>query len=115
MYILLYICTAAIMFTSGKAGCTKLLQMRCKGCTTGRYLYTEKRWRVYGRYLEPCWNPVYEYCVGQDVYKVEAEVMSPTDKLDDGSVEVKYLPSDPEVCFINGLRGRICRQKKKSV
>lgn len=112
MYILLYVCTAVIMFFTGKEGCTKLLQMRCKGRTAGRYLYPEKRLRVIGRYAEPCWNPVYEYCVGQVVYTVEAEVMSSTDRLDDSSVEVKYLPSDPEICFINDMRGRIRGRKK---
>lgn len=115
MYILLYVCTAIIMFSSGKAGCTLLMQMRCKGRATGRYLYTEKRYRVFGRYVEPCWNPVYEYCVGQVVYKVEAEVMSPTDRIEDSSVEVKYFPSDPEICFINGLRGRIRGRNSKIV
>jgi hypothetical protein len=112
MYVLLYVCTAAVMFSSGKAGYTKLLQMRCKGCAVGHYLYPEKRLRVIGRYAEPCWNPVYEYTVGKTVYRVEAEVMSPTDRIDEGDVEVKYLPSDPEICFINGQRGRIRSRKK---
>ena len=114
MYILLYVCAAAVMFTSGKAGYTRFLQMRCKGTVTGHYLYLEKRLRVIGRYVEPCWNPVYEYRVGKTVYKTEVELMSKTDKIDAVDVEVKYLPSDPEVCFVNGLRGRIRGRKKET-
>ena len=115
MYILLYVCAAAIMFSSGKAGYTIFLQMRCKGTVAGRYLYLEKRLRVFGRYVEPCWNPVYEYCVGKTVYKIEVELMSKTDKIDAVDVDVKYLPSEPEVCFVNGIRGIIRGRKKKSI
>ena len=115
MYILLYVCAAAIMFSSGKAGYTKFLQMRCKGTVTGHFLYLEKRLRVFGRYVEPCWNPVYEYHVDKTVYKIEVELMSKTDKIDTVDVEVKYLPSEPEICFVNGLQGRIRGRKKKTI
>ncbi|MBQ6660322.1 MAG: hypothetical protein IJM57_02700 [Lachnospiraceae bacterium] len=113
MFILLYVCSAVILFTSGKAAYTRFLQMRCKESVTGRYLYPEKRLRVIGRYVEPCWNPVYEYCVGKAVYKVEVEIMSPNDRIKDVNVEVRYLPSDPGICFIDGIRGRIRSRKKK--
>ena len=49
MYILLYVCAAAVLLSSGKAGYTRFLQMRCKGTVTGHYLYSEKRLRVIGR------------------------------------------------------------------
>lgn len=113
MYILLYVCTAAVMFFAGKEGYTVFLQMRCKGSVTGRFLYLEKRMRVFGRYVEPCWNPVYEYCVGKATYKVEVEAMYPTDRIEEVNVEVTYLPSNPEICFVNGLKGRIRGRKKR--
>lgn len=115
MYILLYVCAVAVLLSSGKAGYTRFLQMRCKGTVTGHYLYSEKRLCVIGRYVEPCWNPVYEYRVGKTVYKAEIELMSKTDKIDEADAEVKYLPTDPSVCFVNGLRGRIRGRKKKTI
>lgn len=114
MYILLYVCIAVVLFSLGKAVYTELLKKKSKEHTTARFQYPEKRHRIYGRYAEPRWNPVYEYCVGQVVYKVEADVMSPTKQLDESDVEVKYLPSNPEICFINGSRGRILGKRNMS-
>ena len=40
--------------------------------------------------------------------------MAPTNQFEVDEVEVKYLPANPEICFIKGIRGRL-RSKTKLI
>jgi len=90
------------------------LYEKCTGTTTGHYLYCEWRGKLNGRVMEARWDPVCEYCVDDIVYVVELEVMSTSKKFDIDEVEVKYLPSNPEVCFISNTRGKLINMRPNS-
>ena len=44
---------------------------------------------------------------------VELEILYDTNEFGGADVEVRYLPSDPEVCFVNGSRGMIRSSRRK--
>ena len=89
------------------------LEKRCTGVASGHYLYPEWTGKLNGRSVETRWNPVYEYTVGDKVYMVELEILYDTNEFGGADVEVRYLPSDPEVCFVNGSRGMIRSSRRK--
>lgn len=87
---------------------------RCTGTVTGHYVYCEWKGKLNGRWVEACWDPVCEYCVDDTVYVVELEIMAPSNKFDIDEVEVRYLPSNPEVCFIGSTRGKLLSTHKNT-
>ncbi|MCR4625112.1 MAG: hypothetical protein K5795_03965 [Lachnospiraceae bacterium] len=87
---------------------------KCTGTTIGHYLYSEWKGKLNGRMVESCWDPVCEYCVDDTVYIVELEIMAPSNKFDIDEIEVKYLPSNPEVCFISNTRGKLLSTHKNA-
>lgn len=84
----------------------KLLD-RCTGITGAHFLYPVWKGELSGRVVLAQWNPVFEYCVDNTIYTVELEIYARSDKFPHSEIEVKYLPDDPQVCFINGNRGKI--------
>ena len=55
--------------------------------------------------------PVYEYTVGDKTYMTIIEGMTQRYNVFPLKVEVLYNPSSPEVCFINGKRGKAINKK----
>ena len=55
--------------------------------------------------------PVYEYSVDDKLHLAMIEGMQQLYEVFPLEVEVKYNPSDPEVCFVNGKRGTIVGKK----
>ena len=90
------------------------LVKRCTGVVPGHFLYPEWGGKLNGRSVEGCWDPVYEYKVGNVVYTVELDILYNTNEFGAADVEVRYLPSDPGVCYINGTRGRIRSKKEQN-
>ena len=91
------------------------LEKRCTSVVPGHFLYPEWRGKLNGRSVEGCWDPVYEYTVDNVVYMVELDIMYNTNEFGGADVEVRYLPTDPGVCYINGTRGRIRSKKEQSL
>ena len=108
MYVLLIICIiiGILIFLANLSYYFKLRE-RCTGQVTGRFVYCEWAADINGRYVQGRWNPVFEYQVEDTVYMVELEIMAPSNRFDVDEVEVQYLPSNPEICFIKGTRGKI--------
>lgn len=107
IYVLIVI-AVCVLFYVLKGYRNSRLMDRCTGTVTGHYLYSEWKGKISGsRVVEGCWNPVCEYSVDNIVYMVELEVLAPNDRFEVDAVEVKYLPSDPGVCFVDGTRGKL--------
>ena len=106
---------AIILFFALKLFYRSHLYEKCTGTVTGHYLYSEWKGNLNGRVVEARWDPVCEYCVDDTVYTVELEVMATSNKFDIDEVEVRYLPSNPEVCFISNTRGKLLGTHPSSV
>ena len=83
------------------------LQDKCTGKVIGHYVYCEWAADLNGRFVQGRWNPVFEYQVDDVLYMAELEIMAPSNRFDVDEMEVQYLPSDPGICFIKGIRGKI--------
>lgn len=108
MVVLLIICImVGVLFYGVKIYCNYSLQDRCTGKVIGHFVYCEWVGNYNGRFVQTCWNPVFEYQVEDTLYMMELEIMAPSDRFDLDEVEVQYLPSNPEICFIKGTRGKL--------
>ena len=115
MNIFLAICACmviGILFFIAKIIFGFKLSERCTGRAKGHYVYCEWAEDINGRYVQSRWNPVFEYQVDDSVYMVELEIMALNNRFDVDEVEVQFLPSNPEICFIKGIRGKIRNQKR---
>ena len=107
MYVFLIIIPIGILLFIANVTYHFKLREKCTGLVMGRYLYCEWAGDINGRYVVGHWNPVFEYRVDDTVYMAELEIMSPNNRFDLDEVEVSYLPSNPEICFIKDHRGKI--------
>ncbi|MCR4992690.1 MAG: hypothetical protein K6A45_06565 [Lachnospiraceae bacterium] len=90
------------------------LQDKCVGTTVAHFLYPVWKGELCGRYVRAQWNPVFEYSVDNTIYTVELEIYAHSKKFPNSETEVKYLPEDPQVCFINGNRGKILNARNNT-
>lgn len=93
---------------------TFYIRKKCTASVPGHFLYPEWQAEIDGRTVHARWNPVYEYRVGDTVYIAELDVRSESDKFGIQEVEVRYLPSRPDICYIVGMRGRILSSRKQT-
>lgn len=115
MYLFLIICVVICLCGwVAKIYYRYTLEDKCTGTVTAHYLYGEWVADFDGRFVQGRWDPVFEYKVDDTVYLTELEIMAPTNQFEVDEVEVKYLPANPEICFIKGIRGRL-RSKTKLI
>lgn len=88
------------------------LMDKCTGITYAHFLYPVWKGELCGRTVRAQWNPVFEYCVNNKIFTVELEIYAHSNKFPNSEIEVKYLPDDPQVCFINGNRGKIVNARR---
>lgn len=76
---------------------------KCVATIEGKYVYTNGSIS----FRTPVSYYVFEYKVNDQVYLVEHDKMFPGGMPAFQTVEIKYNPQYPEICFIDGIRGRI--------
>lgn len=106
------IIVAAVLIYNKPFGSLWIVKKRCTATAEGHYVYPEVMYRTNGvgggdSYL----IPVYEYAVNDKLHLAMIEGMQQLYDVFPLNVEVKYNPSDPEVCFVNGKRGTIIGKK----
>ncbi|MBR6152512.1 MAG: hypothetical protein IKQ25_14640 [Lachnospiraceae bacterium] len=113
MYLFLIICVVICLGGwIAKSIYRYTLEDRCTGTVIGHYLYGEWVAELDGRRVQGRWDPVFEYKVEDTIYLAELEIMALTNRFEVDEVEVEYLPADPGICFIKGIRGKL-RSKTK--
>ncbi len=90
-----------------------VVKNKCSATVPGHYVYSEGYYRSNGpgegmTYMVP----VYEYTVNDKLYLTIVEGMEQSYNVFPLEVEVQYNPAHPEVCFIEGKRGKIIKKKQ---
>ena len=103
---------AAILIYYRPFGSLFIVKNKCTASAEGRFVYWEGYYQAdmpgTGELLSV---PVYEYTVGDKTYMTIIEGMTQRYNVFPLKVEVLYNPSSPEVCFINGKRGKVINKK----
>ena len=111
-WVLCAIIAIALIIYYRPFGSLWVVQKRCTATVAGHYVYTEGYYVSQGPGTgESLLVPVYEYTVDGKLYLTIVEGMEQRYNVFPLEVEVKYNPSNPEVCFINDKRGKIIKKK----
>ncbi len=111
--IICLVVTAAILIYYRPLGSLFIVKKKCTATVEGSFVY----WEGYYRANSPGTGellsvPVYEYTVDGKTYMTIVEGMTQRYNVFPLKVEVQYNPADPEVCFINGRRGKAINKKR---
>ena len=91
-----------------------LVRRKCTASVGGHYVYTEWFYQAQGiGGGHSTALPAYEYTVDGKLYLTLIEGMEQDYNVFPLDVEVKYNPSNPEVCFIEGKRGTAIKGKNR--
>lgn len=111
LLIVTVVVAAAFLMYYRPLGSLWIVKKKCSATVPGSFVYYEGYYRAdspgTGELLSV---PVYEYTVDGILYMTIVEGMQQRYNVFPLKVEVQYNPSDPEVCFINGKRGRFLQK-----
>lgn len=103
---------AAVLIYYRPLGSLYIVKKKCTATVEGNFVYWEGYYRAdspgTGELLSV---PVYEYTVGDKTYMTIVEGMTQRYNVFPLKVEVQYNPANPEICFINGKRGKAINKK----
>ena len=89
-----------------------IVRKKCTATVPGHYVYSEGYYEAqdFGSGVTYM-VPVYEYTVNDKPYLIIIEGMKQSYNVFPLEVEVQYNPANPEVSFIDGMRGKIIKKK----
>ncbi|MBO4324745.1 MAG: hypothetical protein J5845_05040 [Lachnospiraceae bacterium] len=112
IWIIVAVIAAAAIIYYKPFGSLNIVKKKCAATVTGKYVYSEGYYRANSPGTGVTYMvPVYEYTVDGMLYMTIVEGMQQSYNVFPLEVEVKYNPSEPEVCFIEGKRGKIIKKK----
>ncbi len=94
------------------------VKSRCTACADGKLVDTDSSAEgtggsIGGAVYYAIYFPIYEYVVDGIAYWAKIDRKSPNPVGFEENVQVKYDPGNPEICFIDGLQGKVVSRYNK--
>ena len=114
MRLLLFLILIAVAATIIIRFICEGMQMRkCTGTAIGYFAYSDCVESPNPQNMRNLWVPVYEFTVGDMKYLVRSGRGGPGERSFPIEAKVRYDTNNPEICFVDGVKGRIISRYKK--
>ena len=105
--LLLGILIAAVLIFVLRFASDAMKKKNCTGASTGRFMYSDCIESPNPQRMRSLWVPIYEFAVGAMMYLVRSSKTGPGEKSFLAEAKVIYDVNDPELCFVNGSKGKV--------
>ncbi|MBP5763202.1 MAG: hypothetical protein J6W48_09540, partial [Lachnospiraceae bacterium] len=105
--LLLGILIAAVLIFVLRFASDAMKKKNCTGASTGRFMYSDCIESPNPQRMRSLWVPIYEFAVGDMMYLVRSSKTGPGEKSFPAEAKVIYDVNDPELCFVNGSKGKV--------